>query len=253
VLVLRDDSDARLRALLEAAGAEVVHVPLFEEVHCDQSRGLHEARARAASHDVWVFTSTHAVRLFVDDAMVRLAASLPDLRVASVGAATSAALRSAGLPVHIEAPPEASQGEGIAEALVRAGVDGVRVLHPRNAGARPVMQRRLEAAGALVTAIDVYAWQPRAAAAAELADLPAPDWIPLTSADMARTLIGVWPLAWGDMPRLAALGPVTADALHAMGRVPALVAPVPSLETLVTRMAAHDAAQPSDARSDSHA
>ena len=87
---------------LRARGAEVDVLALYETV----AEPLDEDTARAAaSADYVTFTSASTVRFFL-----AAAGALDGPRLASIGPATSAALREAGLEPHLEADPHTPDG-----------------------------------------------------------------------------------------------------------------------------------------------
>jgi uroporphyrinogen III methyltransferase/synthase len=93
---------------LRARGAAVDVVALYETV----AEPLDEPTARAAAAaDYVTFTSASTVRYFLD-----AAGGLDGPRIASIGPATSTALRDAGLEPHVEADPHTP--DGLVEALV---------------------------------------------------------------------------------------------------------------------------------------
>ena len=102
---------------LRAAGAEVDLLVLYETVAEPLGE---EARAAAVRADFVTFTSASTVRHFLAAAG---AEALQRPRIASIGPATSAALRERGLEPDIEADPHTP--DGLVAALVRAaGEDG---------------------------------------------------------------------------------------------------------------------------------
>jgi len=97
----REGRDVLPDALLER-GAEVDIIVLYETV----AEPLDEATARAAAGaDYLTFTSASTVRFFV-----AAAGSLAGPRIASIGPATSAALREAGVEPDLEADPHTPDG-----------------------------------------------------------------------------------------------------------------------------------------------
>ena len=103
----REGRDVLPDALLER-GAEVDIIVLYETV----AEPLDEATARAAARaDYLTFTSASTVRFFV-----AAAGSLAGPRIASIGPATSAALREAGVEPDLEADPHTP--DGLVAALV---------------------------------------------------------------------------------------------------------------------------------------
>jgi uroporphyrinogen III methyltransferase/synthase len=96
---------------LRERGAHVDLLPLYETV----AEPLDEAtRTAAATSDYVLFTSASSVRFFAQAAGD---AALQGPRLASIGPATSAALRELGAEPHLEADPHTP--DGLVEALLR--------------------------------------------------------------------------------------------------------------------------------------
>jgi uroporphyrinogen III methyltransferase/synthase len=91
---------------LRARGADVEVLVLYETV----AEPIAEAQ-RALAADYVTFTSASTVRYFLDGA-----GGSPSGRIVSIGPATSAALREAGLEPHVEAEPHTP--DGLVEALL---------------------------------------------------------------------------------------------------------------------------------------
>jgi uroporphyrinogen III methyltransferase / synthase len=108
VVRAREGRDVLPDALRER-GADVDVVALYETV----AEPLDDGTARAAAAaDYVTFTSASTVRFFL-----AAAGGLDGPRVVSIGPATTAALREAGLEPHVEADPHTP--DGLVEALVR--------------------------------------------------------------------------------------------------------------------------------------
>jgi uroporphyrinogen-III synthase len=116
-------ANPELLAGLEARGAEVLRVPVYQWALPDDLGPLHEAleRIAAGSVDVILFTSAtqveHAMRIAAArgiDARVR--AGLARAVVGSVGPVCSQALHAAGIAVDLE-PSHPKMGPLVAEVL----------------------------------------------------------------------------------------------------------------------------------------
>ncbi len=163
------------------------------------------------------------------------------LRVASVGGATSDALRERGVEPDLE--PSDSRAEGLAAELVPRLTAGARVLLPQAADARPVLADELAAAGARVDRVDAYAKRTPPEArerAAEifgaLRDGARLGWVTFTSPSIARAFAGLWGEEWPVRRRglfAVSIGEVTSDALRELGVEPAAEADEPGDEGLV--------------------
>ncbi|HUF78867.1 MAG TPA: uroporphyrinogen-III synthase, partial [Thermoanaerobaculia bacterium] len=134
------------------AGAEVELLPLLELTPPADRAPLASALASLADYDWVVFTSANAVERVLGGprapevagagaafqrSAVRVGSLPSGLRVASVGEATSEALRSLGIEPDLE--PDDARAEGVAAVLGPRVAGGARVLLPQAADARPVL------------------------------------------------------------------------------------------------------------------
>ena len=237
VLVTRPEpADGGLGVLLRAAGAEPVWVPVIRLIPLLGPEEMDALRAEVQSgrFDIVAFTSANALRLLGVDHP-----SGSGTELFAIGPGTAAAARKLGwMPRPL---PQEFVAESLAEAMLASGVSGRRVLLPRAEGARDVLPRALEEAGADVTEVALYRASADQASAPKLRSLlrDAPDWITFTSSSTVR---GFAELAQGrGLPpgsRVACIGPITATTAEAYGLGPEVVAKVHSLPGLVAAMAA---------------
>jgi uroporphyrinogen III methyltransferase / synthase len=228
VLITRmKEQAAALARPLEALGAEVLAMPVLEIADPPEPALLDEALRRLASYDWVLLTSTNAVDRFlaraatVDGAM----RALPGVKLAAIGRGTADHMRAAGLEPDLM--PEAARGEGLAAALVEHGVGaGSRVLVPRALKAREVLPETLRALGVEADVVPAYQSVRVPADGAVLARLRAGtvDCVTFTSGAIAEAFFsavreaGMEPAAvLGDVA-VASIGPVTTEALVALGR-----------------------------------
>jgi uroporphyrinogen III methyltransferase / synthase len=169
VVTRRRGQSSRLVKLLEERGASVLEVPAIEIAPPPDTAALDEAVAALQRYDWVVFTSVNAVaavmgRLVVLGLEPRLGARGPGAwagtgpKVASVGSATTAALRSTfpGDRAMLEAGPD-FRAAGLLEALGREGVQGARILVPTSTRAGDELPRGLRGLGARVDVVPAYA------------------------------------------------------------------------------------------------
>jgi uroporphyrinogen III methyltransferase/synthase len=118
VLLARSDlAQPELPAALRQAGVVVDDVVVYRSV-CPASLPVDVVAALAAGKVNWVtFTSGSTVRNFLALAR-RQEVALDGVKLASIGPSTSAALREAGLEVHVQAQPHTA--EGLCAALLAA-------------------------------------------------------------------------------------------------------------------------------------
>jgi uroporphyrinogen III methyltransferase/synthase len=182
------------------------------------------ALARPGGYDALLFSSANAVRAFAARAAERgapIAALAP--QVFCVGPSTADAARAAGLEVH-GVPETRRDAEGLLELVTRAlPPRGRRFLFARAEQARDTLPEGLRAAGARVDAVTVYRTLAAAADAAGLRErLVRGDFAALTftSPSAAKNFAALLDEPARTAARrcvLAAIGPVTAEALSKLG------------------------------------
>ena len=156
----RDQADEFVAAL-ETFGAQVSVCPTIEIRDLDSYELLDQAIEHLYGYDWLIFTSVNGVDYF----FARLQATghetneLDELKVCSIGEATTARLTD--LHVHVDVVPEESKAEGVFAALERfvGGRDGLsqlNVLIPRASVARDYLPRALNEAGARVDVVPAY-------------------------------------------------------------------------------------------------
>ncbi|HXU47331.1 MAG TPA: uroporphyrinogen-III synthase [Thermoanaerobaculia bacterium] len=222
-----------LARTLAEAGAQVESLPLIEVVPPSNPRPLARAASELALYDWVVFTSANGVRALLGQAEGSLPASLS---AATVGRATTKALRAHGIEAQLTS--EKSDAEGLLAELAPK-VAQKRVLLPQAADARPLLAQGLAAAGADVTVVVAYEKRMPpgvSARAAKLFSGGPVGWVTFTSAGLARRFAGLFAEEW-ESRRLellaASIGPVTSRELRALGLEPAAEAARPGDAELV--------------------
>lgn len=156
VLVTRAVHQAsKLSDGLRALGAEPVEVPLLEIRPPVSFAGLDRALHRLDQYDWLILTSANTVRALAARA-AELGVSLSpvrEMKVAAIGEATAEKARHEGIQITLI--PESYVAESLADALA-GQVAGKRILLPRAAAARDVLPESLQAAGAVVDAVEAY-------------------------------------------------------------------------------------------------
>ena len=255
VMVTRaEEPSDPLSAELRALGAEVVSQPAIRILPPDDWRPVDEALARLDEFDWLVFSSSNGVRHLLDrcdeknkrlpplsllfnERKKRL--PTPLLRVAAIGSGTAEAL--AGRGIRVDLTPDVFRAEALADALIREGAAGKRVLLARASRGRETLAERLAAAGAKVEQIVVYnsvdVERPEAESAQRLAAGEI-GWITVTSSAIARSLVRMF----GDELRrskLASISPITSGVLRELGYDPAAEAPGYTLSGLTAAIVAN--------------
>jgi len=161
VVTRRKGQSSRLLELLKGLGATVLEVPAIEITAPPDWAPLDEALAGLSRYDWVVLASANAVsavrgRMSVLGLDPRLGAR--GARLASVGPATTAALRASFPADRATLEPEADfRAAALVDALGRRGVRGARILVPASTRARAELPEGLRALGARVDVVAAYA------------------------------------------------------------------------------------------------
>jgi uroporphyrinogen III methyltransferase/synthase len=233
---------------LRAAGAEARVVPMIRIEPAGDAAEIAAVLARLDDYDAVLFASSNAVRELARRA-AELGVPLGGRRPSylCVGPATARAALQAGLPV-AASPEERFDAEGLFEALQdRLPVAGRRFLLPRAEGGREALAARIAAAGGRADALVLYRSAPPDADPAALrAALVAGefDTLGFASPSAARNFAALLDAEAREAAgrcTVAAIGPVTAEALAQRGLPPDVVSPRAEGEALVAALAEHRA------------
>jgi uroporphyrinogen-III synthase len=235
----RPEQSAALTAGLLALGAEVVEVPLLELAPPKDVEPLAKALAELENVHWLVLTSANAVRAF-SDALARAGRALPpSVRVASVGPATSDAIRELlGIEPALE-PPSDFRAAGLLRGFQPFELIGRRVLLPVSERARDVLADGLRARGARVDVVVAYRTVTPAGAGEGLdrALQAGADLVTLASPSAVEGLVGALKDRAARLG-VAVIGPVTEHAARVAGldvRVVASPATAPGLVEAIRR------------------
>jgi uroporphyrinogen III methyltransferase / synthase len=244
VLVTRTREQAwALSDELRAHGAEPIELPTIEMTPSFDARAVAAAieGLRTSGYGWVIFSSPNAV----DEFMRHLREANLDVRafgrtqIAAIGSGTRLALVRNRLRADIV--PERYVAEGLLEAFSSRVMRGVRVLLPRARGARPLIVGGLEAMGARVVELTLY----RSAVPSDpdvegLRRLRAGeiDIVTFASSSAVRNLLE---MLGGDTAPLwattiAAIGPITAQAVRDAGLDVGVMAEEFSIEGLVAAL-----------------
>lgn len=238
VLVTRTEEQAgEMLAALREAGATPVLAPMLRLAPPESWAEVDAALDRIESYDVLLVTSANAVRRLAERAADRgRPLSKFAGRVVCVGPQSAEATVRQGLPVHA-IPAESFDAEGLLEALSREQgpadgplrAAGRHFLLPHGDLARDTLPEGLRAAGARVEAVCVYRTLPPETDATALRERLLRgelDVLTFTSPSTARhfaALLDAEALEAARRCLVAAIGPVTAEALRVVGLAPDLV------------------------------
>jgi uroporphyrinogen III methyltransferase/synthase len=188
-----------------------------------------------AGYDLLCVTSPNGADQLLD--RVRDARALAGPVIAAIGPGTARALRERGVEADIV--PERSIAESLVEALIEVPV--TRALIARAEEARDVLPDALRERGAHVDVLALYRTVAEPLTDDARAAALGADYATFTSASSVR----FFHEAAGtlDGPRLVSIGPITSDALRALGREPDVEATDHTPDGLVAALLADVAAQ----------
>jgi uroporphyrinogen III methyltransferase/synthase len=213
-------------------GGEPVCLPTIEIAPPEDPAPLDQALQSIGDYDWVVFTSVNGVAGLLER-MRQQGLDIRQLRgkLAAIGPATAAALRSYGL--QLEYQPTQYRAEALLEGLLEAIPAGSRVLMPRAAQARQVLPDGLRDGGITVEVVPAYQTRAcgerfRKIVTDLLAQGRSLDYITFTSSSAARNFAKLF--AGSDLQalmencRVACIGPVTAETTRNSGMRVDLVA-----------------------------
>ncbi len=223
---------------LASYGLLVVAIPAIELAEpTDEYEGLHTALQSLDEFDWLLFTSANAVAVFAEQ-REELAVEEVPCRIASIGAATSRALRSAGLRVDLQ--PEVAVAEAFARAL-RPHARGRRMLLVRAEAARDVLPMEIARAGGECMVAAAYRTVvPQGSVEALRRELPGVAAVTFTSSSAVRNLLELCDAAGVTLPPsavLASIGPITTATLHEAGYAVTVESSVAQVEVLASELA----------------
>jgi uroporphyrinogen-III synthase len=158
VVTRRPDQTSSLVRLLRERGAVVLEVPATRIAPAEDPGPLEAALADLARFDWVVFTSANAVTAVRDRLAVLGRPARLGIRIASVGAATTRAIREAFPDDPVALEPESDyRAAGLLRAFASAECAGTAVLVPASSRAREELPSGLRALGAEVTVVAAYA------------------------------------------------------------------------------------------------
>lgn len=239
ILVTRARAQASaLTEKLTALGAACIEAPVIRIAPpADGYAALDAAITELNAYHWLIFTSVNGVTHF----FARLHAAGKDTRalgyakIAAIGSATAAALRSFGIEADLI--PAAFRAEGVIEALQPILPPRARILVPRAQEARDVLPDRLRAHGATVDVAAAYETVPETEGGAALAERLARgeiDMVTFTSSSTVKNLVrmlgNITPL---QQVQIACIGPVTADTARSFALEPDVVAEEYTIDGLV--------------------
>lgn len=230
------DDAAELEELLRSAGAVPVTVPLTRVLPPVDDAPLRRAIDGVGRMDWIVFTSPRAVRAVAN------VGPWPggSVRIAAVGNATAAAVRSL-TGADPDVVPARASGSGIVPAMLERGpLHDARVLWPCAEQPRPELREALENAGARLEDPVAYRTLADTAAGDRLAHMAVHGGVDAITFT-APSAVDCFAEAFRDSVNfvIAVIGPVTAAAAIARGLPVHVEADQPMISVLVDALARH--------------
>jgi uroporphyrinogen-III synthase len=244
VLITRPRKDAsEFVCALEEIGAEAIYFPTIEISPVANTASLDQAISHLHDYDWLVLTSANAV-----DVILRRKAALsidcfPDnLRIAAIGAKTAASLLRGG--VTPDFVPEAYVAEAILPGL--GDIGGRWVLLPMADIALDTLPQAIQKANGIAHVVTAYHTLPASPDPIGLAAIrDGVDVITFTSGSTARNFIalleraGLDPFHLSGDPKIACIGPKTAQTAQELGYSVDIVASTYTVDSLAKAIASH--------------
>lgn len=247
VIVTRSAEQAEgLSGPLRELGADVVVMPVIKQVDPPDWGPADHALAHLADYDWIVFGSRNAAERFFARCLHVAGAEtgLTSVKLAAVGTGTAAAMAELGR--YASLVPKDFRAEGLVDEFAAMGAGaGTRVLVPRALEGRDTLRAGLAALGCEVDLVTVYRTvpaEPEPAAVERLREGRA-DAVTFTSPSTARNFMEVLRAAGLDPDAVmsgvlkASIGPVTTEALMALGHFADVEAEPSTMEALAAAIA----------------
>ncbi|NIT60143.1 MAG: hypothetical protein GWN00_29190 [Aliifodinibius sp.] len=231
---------------LKDAGAEVIHIPTIEFTAPDSWGACDNAIDQLSNYDWFIFTSTNGVRFFVQRLQERDTSidKLKTRQIAVVGERTADELTKLG--VSVDLIPKTYSAEGLLECFATETLNGANILIPKAREGREVLEHGLRARGATVDAVPVYKTQAAKPPGfiTEKMNGHHIDLLTFTSPSTFRNLlemigeeqIHIWKR---QGTAIAAIGPVTADAITKQGFHVEILPQTSTIEGLMEEIVRH--------------
>lgn len=227
ILVTRTKEQARaFTDLLTSFGGQSIEAPTIKVIDPDSFENIDRAidRLQKGPGYNWViFTSVNGVKFFVK----RLKALEKDLRIlagakiAVIGPATAKAVKQ--LLINIDITPDEFVAEGLIAEFEKIGVEGQSILIPRALVARDVLPDTLRQMGAQVDVAEAYQTILDEVAGQKIRELLTAKGVDVATFTSPSTIKNFMELVGPDAGvllegvKIAAVGPITADAIKELG------------------------------------
>jgi uroporphyrinogen III methyltransferase/synthase len=249
VLITRPDGQSEdFAEALRDLGAEPVELPTIRIAAASDPSALNQAIQQVERYDWLVFTSVNGVRYFFAalDQSGGDARKLARAKIAAIGPATARELKRHG--VRADCVPDEYRGEAVAVAMRTASptLRGLAVLLARAEVARDALPNLLRESGAQVDVVSSYrTLEAPAETLAQIAERLRAGSIDIatftspSTVDRLFVALGAEAAALLERVTLAAIGPITAQAMEARGLKPHVVASSYTAQGLVEALCAH--------------
>jgi len=243
VVITRPEIQAEsFAALLHEQGARAIPFPTIRIVPPENWDGLDRAMEHLGEYDWLIFTSANGVRFFMQRLreLGRDVRDLKGIRICTIGPATAQVVEELGLCVDLI--PDSFISEGVVQAFADINIKNSRILIPRAETARDVIPEGLAASGAVVDVVTAYRTIGSGKKGEELSrliDAGKVDVITFTSPSTVSHFLEIMGRTW-QLPegvKIAAIGPVTAAAIHKAGFTVDILQEIYTIPGLVAAMA----------------
>ena len=219
-MVTRSRTQAsKLVETLEELGAEAIELPTIKIEFPEGPDELDIAIDNIKQYDWIAFTSANGVEAFFNRFMARTGdvRALGDVKIASIGIATSKKINRYNLPVAFQ--PTKFVAECFAkEFLEQHDVSGKKILLVRSDKARAYLADKITEAGAQLDSVVGYNTLPTAEenneTLARINDGDA-DWVTFSSSSTAENFFDMY--NGGKTFNIASIGPITSSAIRQCG------------------------------------
>ena len=225
ILVTRSRSQASdLVDLVERKGAEAIEFPTIKIEPPPSYKQLDSAIGNLSKYQWVIFTSANGVDFFFDrlQALGKDLRELKGIKIAAIGPAT--ANRLAGLQLIIDYVPSEYKAEAVIEGFKEFALPGLNVLIPRAEVAREILPQQLREMNINVDVATAYRTVSDSSKVEEIKALLEKqeiDIVTFTSSSTVKNFVKL--LRDLDLSKIlenikvACIGPITANTVHALG------------------------------------
>jgi uroporphyrinogen-III synthase len=142
-------------AVFSELGAEVIIFPTLEIVPPSSWKQFDEAVSDNNKIDFIIFTSTHAVKMFIERSReLNITFNFNKIKVVAVGNKTASTCKELGIPVNIV--PSKFSGDAVVDELSKYNLKEKVIFIPRSAIGREALPQELRELRAIIKSVPVY-------------------------------------------------------------------------------------------------